>query len=232
MTREYEENANDPRDYTKYLWWGILASMFLMIGLFALVGERQPKRSEVHAKHILIKCTPSDPADRARALKTAQELRERLTKGESFEKLAKEYSDDPVSAVRGGDLGYTPKDTFLEQFENYVWSAPLNELGDIVQTANGFHLIVVLERHISDADAYEAELERRANEGLDQPAPTAPAEPVAAPAEPVAAPAEPVATPAEPVAAPAEPVATPAEPVAAPAEPVATPAEPVATPAS
>jgi parvulin-like peptidyl-prolyl isomerase len=232
MTREYEENANDPRDYTKYLWWGILASVLLMIGLFALVGERQPKRSEVRAKHILIKCAPGDPADRARGLKTAQELRERLMKGESFEKLAKEYSGDPVSAIRGGDLGYAPKGTFLEQFEKYVWSAPLNELGEIVQTAHGFHLIIVLDRHISDADAYEAELERRANEEINQEKPAAPAEPVVTPAEPVLTPAEPVVTPAEPVVTPAEPVVTPAEPVVTPAEPVVTPAEPATSPAS
>lgn len=161
MTREYEENANEPKDYTRYLWWGILASVLLMIGLFAAVGERQPKRSEVRAKHILIKCAPGDPADRARALKTVQELRERITQGESFAKLAKEYSDDPASAARGGDLGYNPKGTFMEQFEAYAWSAPLNELGEIVQTAHGFHLIVITDRHVSDSDAYEAELERR-----------------------------------------------------------------------
>ena len=216
MTREYEENANDPRDYTRYLWWGILAAVLLMIGLFASVGERQPKRSEVHCKHILIKCKQGDPADRARALKTAQELRERLTKGESFEKLAKEYSDDPISAVRGGDLGAAPKGTYLDQFEKYIWSAPINELGDIVQTGHGFHLIVVLDRHISDGDAYEAELERRANEELKPaiPATPAPVEP-AAPAEPVVAPAP---APVEPAPAPTEPVVAPApvEPAPAP----------------
>ena len=196
MTREYEENANEPKDYTRYLWWGILASVLLMIGLFASVGERQPKRSEVRAKHILIKCAPSDPADRARALKTVQELRERLINGESFEKLAKEYSDDPLSAVRGGDLGYAAKGTYLEQFEKYIWSAPINELGDIVQTAHGLHLIVVLDRHISAGDAYETELERRVNEDLQDAKPEPPAASVVAPAEPVAPPAEPVTAPA------------------------------------
>jgi parvulin-like peptidyl-prolyl isomerase len=196
MTREYEENANEPKDYTRYLWLGILASVLLMIGLFAAVGERQPKRSEIRAKHILIKCNQQDPADRGRALKTARELRERIMKGESFEKLAKEYSEDPASAARGGDLGYNPKGTFMEQFEKYVWSAPLNELGEIVQTGHGFHLVVVTDRHISDADAYEAELERRAIEELEQAKPSAPAAPETTPAEPVATPEEPVTPPA------------------------------------
>jgi parvulin-like peptidyl-prolyl isomerase len=190
MTREYEENANDPRDYTKYLWWGILASVLLMIGLFATIGERQPKGTGVRAKHILIKCNPSDPADRARALKTAQELRERIAKGESFEKLAQDYSDDPISAVRGGELGYAPKGTYMEQFEKYIWSAPLNELGDIVQTAHGFHLIVVLDRRISEGDAYEAELEKRVSEEINQAKPAAPTESNEAPAaDPATAPA-------------------------------------------
>lgn len=164
MPLAHEDHAEDPKDYTRYLWLGIVAVVAIMIVLFAVIGPRQPKRSEVHAKHILIKAQQNDPADRARALKTAQDLRARIQKGESFEKLAKEYSDDEFSAGRGGDLGFAPKGTYLEQFENYIWTAPLNELGEIVQTSHGYHLIVVLERYVSAGDTYEMELEKRVTE--------------------------------------------------------------------
>jgi parvulin-like peptidyl-prolyl isomerase len=199
MALEHEDNAHDHRDYTRYLWWGILAAVVLMIGLFAMVGERQPTRSEVHAKHILIKCNAGDPADRARGLKTIMEIRERLVKGENFEKLAKEFSNDDFSADRGGDLGFAPKGTYLEPFEVYAWSAPLNQLSDVVQTAHGFHLIVVVERYLSKSDAYEQELEKRVSEvGNETSAPAS----VAAPATPPV-PAAPAAAPAAPPVAPA-----------------------------
>lgn len=189
MPLEHEDNANDSKDYTRYLWLGILAAVVLMIAMFAMMGERQPTRSEVRAKHILIKCEQGDPADRARALKTIQDLRVRIQQGESFEALAREFSGDEFSAGRGGDLGFAPKGTYLEQFENYIWSAPLNELGEIVQTAHGYHLIVVTERHVSAGDAYEMELEKRVT---DEATPLKPIGSAPAPA-PVSVPA---ATPA------------------------------------
>lgn len=210
MPLAHDDHAEDPKDYTRYLWLGIVAALAIMILLFALMGGRQPKRSEVHAKHILIKFQQNDPADRARALKTAQDIRVRIQKGESFDKLAKEFSDDEFSAGRGGDLGFAPKGTYLEQFDNYVWTAPLNELGDIVQTSQGYHLIVVLERHVSAGDAYEIELEKRVTE---KPAVLPSAQPAPATVVPEAAPAP---TPA-PASAPA-PEATPVPaPEAAPA---------------
>lgn len=200
MALEHEDNAHDHRDYTRYLWWGILAAVVLMIGLFAVVGERQPTRSEVRTKHILIKCQAGDPADRARALKTIMEIRERLVKGENFEKLAKEFSNDDYSADRGGDLGFAAKGTYLDQFEDHVWSAPLNQLSEVVQTAHGFHLIVVTERHLSKSDAYEQELEKRVSEAGNAPSAPAPAAPAVAPA---ATPVAPAAEPAPVAPAPA-----------------------------
>lgn len=170
MAQVNDDNYNEPKDFTPYLWWGVLLVVLIMVGLILALGKRTPGRSEVRAKHILIKFDQGDPADRSRALELIKEIRGRLEKGESFEKLAEEYSNDPASATRGGDLGPMAKGKYQEQFENYVWSAPLNELSNVVQTSYGYHLIVVTERHVSAGDAYEMELEKRVTEEGKAPA--------------------------------------------------------------
>lgn len=213
MAQVNDENINEPKDFAPYLWWGILVVVLIMVGLILAMGKRAPGRSEVRVKHILITCDSRDPADRSRALKLIQELRTRIEQGESFDKLAKEYSDDKASGARGGDMGPMPKGQFQEQFENYAWSAPLNELSEIVLTTYGYHLIVVTERYLSDGDSYEMELDRRVAEQGEKAEETAPAE-APAPAAAPAAPVEPA--PAEiPAPAPAAPVES--APAAAPA---------------
>lgn len=219
MAQVNDDNINEPKDFAPYLWWGILVVVLIMVGLILVMGKRTPGRSEVRVKHILITCDSRDPADRSRALKLIQELRARIEKGESFEKLAKEYSDDKLSGARGGDMGPMPKGQFQEQFENYAWSAPLNELSDIVLTTYGYHLIVVTERHVSEGDAYEMELDRRVAEQGEKAEGAAPTE---APA--------PAATPVVPVES--APVATPAPAPVVPAPAVTPEPAPAVTPGS
>ena len=109
----------------------------------------------MRAKHILIQFNPRDATDRASALELISELRQRIVDGGSFAKLAREFSADTYSRARGGDLNYMPKGSFEEAFEKYVWQAPIGEISNIVTTAHGFHLIVVLDRHLSETDAYQ-----------------------------------------------------------------------------
>ncbi len=80
MAREHADATDEPRDYIKYVWIGIGVLIAVMIGLIVSLGERTPKRSEVRTKHILIEYNKSDPADRARALKLVQELRQRIVR--------------------------------------------------------------------------------------------------------------------------------------------------------
>lgn len=219
MAQAHEDNINEPKDFAPYLWWGILVVVLIMVGLILAMGKRAPGRSEVRVKHILITCDSRDPADRSRALELIQELRTRIEQGESFDKLAKEYSDDKSSGARGGDMGPMPKGQFQEQFENYAWSAPLNELSEIVLTTYGYHLIVVTERYLSEGDAYELELDRRVAEQGEKAEGAAPAETPA-----------PAATPVAPVES--APVATPAPVPVVPAPAVTPEPAPAATPGS
>ena len=156
--------AEEPKDHTKWLWLGVIV-LVVIIGVCLWLQHRQGHNAtEVRVKHILVKCNRSDPTDRARALERINELRARIEKGESFEKLAREYSNDEFSSARGGDMGYYPKGKFEADFEAVAWSLPVGKLSDVVQTSNGFHLMIVVDRQLSQADQHEQELDDKARQ--------------------------------------------------------------------
>ncbi len=162
---EGQEPVKDP---VRLLWWGIAIGFVVMIALlFFMVKPPRPHGSQVHTRHILIRYDRQDPADRTRALELITDLRNRILEGEDFAKLAREYSDDTVSARRGGDLGFYPRNSFVKGYEEYAWEAPVGELSEVISTEHGFHLIIVEERFISETDQYEAALEQRAREALE-----------------------------------------------------------------
>lgn len=170
MTQQFDDASQEPRDYAKFMW-GAVAVLIAAMVLFMLTrGQGSPRRSEVTTKHILINYDASDPADKARALALIKEIRDKIANGEaSFAEMASRYSDDPLSAQRGGHLGAHGKGEMSEQYENYSWNGPIGELSEIIQTGYGFHIMIVEDRYISPADAYEEDLERRirTNEGGD-----------------------------------------------------------------
>jgi parvulin-like peptidyl-prolyl isomerase len=53
-------------------------------------------------------------------------------------------------------------------FDAYVWTAEVGAISDVIETSYGFHIIQVLERHISAAEEYEADLDRKARELLEK----------------------------------------------------------------
>lgn len=170
----------EPRDYTKWVWTGIVLLVAAMAGAVWLSGQRTPDRSTVTARHILIVCDHNDPADRQRAMTLAAELRQRILEGESFGTLARQYSSDDASAARSGLLRpMTRRDQLEPNFQSYVWSAPIGELSGLIRTSYGFHIVQVEDRYISEGDRYNEELERRAKEALtgaqDSPDPVIPA---------------------------------------------------------
>ncbi len=175
MSSEFEL-MEEPKDRTKLLWLGVVVLMLAAVIALWVVNSRQSDTTRVRAKHILVKCRKDDPVDRARALKLINEIRDRLKNGESFSKLAKDYSDDEMSAARGGDLGYYQRNSLDPAFEAYAWTGAIGELSDVIQSAYGFHLIIVTDRSISKTDQYEMDLEKKAKEApasssSDAPAP-------------------------------------------------------------
>lgn len=147
-----EEVVEEPKDRTKLMWLGVFVLFGAMLAAIWSYGRIKPHHSVVRAKHILIASSAVNPAEQARAFELAQGLRKRILAGEDFGKLAEQYSNDPQSASRGGDLGYVEKGAFTQGFEEYVWSAPVGELSDVIKTGFGYHLIVVVDRIVSDID--------------------------------------------------------------------------------
>lgn len=102
----------------------------------------QPEQAQ--ARHILIKIDETRDADAARAVTSS--IRARLARGESFEALAAELSEDPGSKARGGDLGSFGRGQMVPAFEEAVFGAPLGQVVGPVETGFGLHLIEVLAR--------------------------------------------------------------------------------------
>ncbi|MFZ4543988.1 MAG: peptidylprolyl isomerase [Saprospiraceae bacterium] len=74
------------------------------------------------------------------------DLRARIEKGESFATLAEKYSDDPMSARVGGDLGWAKRGTFVPAFEGIAFKLEKDEISDVFESEFGFHVIQLLER--------------------------------------------------------------------------------------
>jgi len=162
---ESVEPTEEPREHTKWWWLGIAVLLAVMTVLLWWLARPNPNISKVRARHILIPFTQGDPVSRARARDEIERLRRRLENGEDFADLARDYSGDPGSSSRGGDLGYAYKGDYEDAFEDYVWTAPLHQVSEPITTSRGFHLIEVLDRHISAADRHELELKERAIRG-------------------------------------------------------------------
>ena len=74
-------------------------------------------------------------------LSEALSLIERLKKGESFDKLAKELSIDKGSGKRGGDLGFFGRGVMVKPFELAAFKLEKNQISEPVKTQFGYHII-------------------------------------------------------------------------------------------
>jgi foldase protein PrsA len=92
--------------------------------------ESFEKKEQVKASHILVKDE-----------KLANEILDKIKKGEDFAKLAEKYSEDPGSKGKGGDLGFFPKGQMVPEFEKSAWEIKINEISKPVKTQFGFHII-------------------------------------------------------------------------------------------
>lgn len=73
----------------------------------------------------------------------AQEVLDSIRAGGDFEELAKEYSEDPGSAVNGGDLGWFRRGDMVREFEDTAFALVDGQVSNLVQTEFGFHIIKV-----------------------------------------------------------------------------------------
>ncbi len=110
--------------------------------LYKYFGSVPASDISVKASHILINQYGSDENNFAEANKIYQ----RIIAGESFEKLAKEYSKDPGSGSKGGDLGYFNKGMMVKEFEDAAFTGAVGVVQKPVKTTYGYHIIKVTDR--------------------------------------------------------------------------------------
>lgn len=100
-------------------------------------------KGAVRASHILV---PSE--------EFANDLCKRISSGESFDTLAREYSSCP-SKEKGGDLGTFTKGQMVPEFEQAAFTLPIGQVSKPVKTQFGYHIIKVTEKEDSKQLSFE-----------------------------------------------------------------------------
>ncbi|MDX7987083.1 peptidylprolyl isomerase SurA [Xenorhabdus sp. 12] len=121
-------------------------------------GRASTSVTEVDARHILLKTTPVMDDELAR--NELMQLREEILSGKTtFEKAAKEYSDDPGSAMRGGELGWNLPSAYDPAFRDALMKLKKGEISQPVHSSFGWHLIQLIDTRKVDR-TNEAEKDR------------------------------------------------------------------------
>lgn len=138
------------------------SSGFHVIKLLDMRGAERHVINQMHARHILV--TTSEIVTSGDAHSRLQLLRARILNGADFGELARASSDDPGSAVKGGDLGWlSPGDT-IPEFEKRMDQLEVGAVSRPFETQFGWHIVQVLGRR--DRDSTEEVQRAKAAEQL------------------------------------------------------------------
>jgi len=111
----------------------------------------------VKASHILFRTPESATPDQLKAAENkAKAAIVRANKGEDFNKLASELSEEPGAAQRGGDLGYFPKDRMVPEFASAAFAQKVGSVSATpVKTKFGYHVIKVTDKKPAGTATFE-----------------------------------------------------------------------------
>lgn len=106
-------------------------------------AKRFTEEEQRRASHILIKAgKDASAAEKAAAKEKADQILAQVRKNPAdFPKLAREYSQDPGSAERGGDLDFFGRGMMVKPFEDTVYALKQGEISDVIQSDFGYHII-------------------------------------------------------------------------------------------
>jgi len=115
------------------------------------VGNEQ----EVHARHILVRAAAGDEKAGKEAEDKIKAVIERLKKGEDFNKIAGEVSEDPSGKANGGDLGYFSKEQMVAPFSEAAFKLEKGQISEPVKTEFGWHVIKVEDKRAKAPPKFE-----------------------------------------------------------------------------
>lgn len=113
------------------------------------------------ASHILVRVPAgADEAAKNDALAKAEGIRQALLQGADFAKLAREASQCPLSRARGGTLGVIVRGKEAKAFEDAVFGQKIGEIGEVVESPIGFHVILVTGEQATKTFTFDEVKER------------------------------------------------------------------------
>lgn len=142
----------------------------MLKGYYEKNKEKFTVPEQVRARHIHIKISFGASAEeKTKAKEKIKNIFEWLKKGERFETLAEQYSEDTVSNKRGGDLGYFQRGRMPKAFDDMAFSMKPGQISDIVETDYGYHIIKVEDRKDAKTKTFEevmVQIKEKLNEEL------------------------------------------------------------------
>lgn len=94
----------------------------------------------------IVKRPPVSIDEKLKIKNELYQIRKRILDGESFSTMAILYSEDPGSATKGGELGFTGRGEWAPEFEAAAFNLRDGEISEVVETQFGFHIIQLIER--------------------------------------------------------------------------------------
>ncbi len=131
----------------------ITASEEELVKLFEQEIEEYEAAEERNSSHILIEI--NDQVSDAQAKAKAEKISAQIASGESFEVLAKEYSDDIGSASQGGSLGFAAKGAYLPEFDDALFALTKGAVSQPILTEYGYHLIKLEDVQVQPVPTFE-----------------------------------------------------------------------------
>jgi len=120
--------------------------------LFEIVtADVKPETEQVWVRHILVKTEEE-----------ANQIYDRLMKGDDFGALAIEFSTDTVSAPKGGDLGWNKYETFVPEFADVAFALKIGEISQPVKSDFGWHVIQAIGHEMRPMTADEFDQAKQA----------------------------------------------------------------------
>ena len=124
------------------------AAGYHLIKLYDRRGGGEKLIEQHFSRHILLK--PNQIRDEAATIQLLNKLRDRVKDGEDFAVLSKEFSEDPGSALKGGELGWSTPGMFVAEFEQTMSGIALNEVSEPFRSQYGWHILQVTDRRMQD----------------------------------------------------------------------------------
>ena len=130
-----------------------------LIKIITQRGGVQQSNTETLVRHILIK--PNEIRNEDEASDLILDIRRQLDEGKSFTALAKQYSDDPGSALAGGELGWNQPGKLVPAFEAIMDITPIGETSQPFESLFGWHIVEVIDRREKDFSTERAQQRAR-----------------------------------------------------------------------